>query len=143
MCKGILAATWDINLNQRIFHIDLSFFVNIAYGTCPPASFGSGKWLTLGKLFTAAVLASSSSFLSLMINGSCGTSLSRCAAASDGSGLRLGTSPKIESASSFMEDALLARAESASSAARRSFSRRVSRPRLWQYQKTNKSTGNN
>jgi hypothetical protein len=49
-------------------------------------------------------------------------------------------SPNIESLSSLTEEALLAAAELAFSTARRSFSRRVSRPRLWQYQKTKRRT---
>jgi hypothetical protein len=54
--------------------------------------------------------------------------------------LALAGSPKMESPSSVKEEALLARAGSDSLAARLSFSRRVSRPRLWQYQKTKRRT---
>jgi hypothetical protein len=101
-------------------------------GTFP--SFGSGRWLTLGISETAA--AGSASLLSLMMSGSVGCSFD------EPTGLRFGLSPKIESASSFslMKDAALTRDDSPSSVARRSFSRRVSRPRLWQYQKTKRRT---
>lgn len=116
------------------------FFSNGLASTGAFPSFGSGKWLTLGKSLTAAAGASSS-LLSLMISGSWGTSRFCCVADVDPTGLRLILSPKIESLSlsSLMDDALLACAE-ASSTVRRSFSSRVSRPRLWQYQNTNRST---
>jgi hypothetical protein len=103
-------------------------------GAFPSPSFGSGRWLTLGRSETAA--AGSPSLLSLMMSGSTGCSVD------EPTGLRFGLSPKMESASSFslVDDAPLARDDSPWSAARRSFSRRVSLPRLWQYQKTKSRT---
>lgn len=121
--------------------LPLSYFSTVVPNTGAFPSFGSGKWLTLGRPAIASAVASSRALSSRIISGSVGCSVDIAAAGPpEPTGLRLGLSPKIESLSSLMDEALLTRADSPSSAARRSFSRRVSRPRLWQYQKTKSRT---
>jgi hypothetical protein len=104
-------------------------------GTSP--DFGSGRCDTLGRSATVAD-CSSFSLSSLVISGSCGGDAGVIFPLS--LVFAFDWSPKMESLSSLMEEALLIRPDCPSSAARRSFSRRVSRPRLWQYQNTNSST---
>jgi hypothetical protein len=105
--------------------------------TCP--DLGSGRCETLGKSFTVADVPSFS-LPSLMMSGSWGVEATPAPLSPS---TAFGLAPKIESsspASPLMEEALLMCPVSPCSAARRSFSRRVSRPRLWQYQNTKSST---
>lgn len=78
---------------------------------------GLGRWLTLGKFCTLADASCPSVTAGVDVVASVPSSFA----------FSLALSPKIESASSLIEDAVLA---PAFSAARRSFSKRTSLPRL-------------
>jgi hypothetical protein len=120
--------------NTSTFHLYLLCGGGVAvFGTSP--ALGSGRCETLGMSCTVAGF-SSLSLPSLMMSGSWGGD----AGVSFLPSLADGLASKMESASSLMEEAVLMFSDCPSSAARRSFSRRVSRPRLWQYQNTNSST---
>lgn len=105
---------------------------------------GLGRSFTLGISATVALGALDASGSSEMTSGGCGLSSAPLCLLDSPLLLKFALDANMESASDTIDEAEDARFEPpASSAAKRSFSsfsRRVSRPRLWQYQNTKSST---